>query len=111
MSRCCAVPRRAVKERRSEVKTNPAGLAHQPKAERRLVQMLLESDEYRARLVDEITASHLHEGLETQKLFVVLPEACAGGTKPDLNPLAESLEEKDRRLLFEIASAHRWCLT
>jgi len=96
--------RRAVKERRSEVKTNPS-LVGPPakKAERRLVQMLLEADEFRTRLVDEISASHLHEGLETQKLFVVLLEACAGGEKPDLNPLAESLEEKDRRLLFEIA--------
>ena len=96
--------RRAVAERRSEVKTNPA-LVGPPakKAERRLVQMLLEADEFRARLVDEISASHLHEGLETQKLFVVLLEACAGGAKPDLNALAESLEEKDRRLLFEIA--------
>jgi DNA primase len=96
--------RRAVKERRSEVKTNPAlaGPAAK-KAERRLIQMLLEADEFRARLVEEISASHLHEGLETQKLFVVLLEACAGGAKPDLNPLAESLEEKDRNLLFEIA--------
>ena len=96
--------RRAVKERRSEVKTNPSLVGPSAKkAERRLVQMLLESDEFRARLVEEISASHLHEGLETQKLFVVLLEACAGGEKPDLNPLAESLEEKDRRLLFEIA--------
>ena len=96
--------RRAVKERRSEVKTHPS-LVGPPakKAERRLVQMLLEADEFRARLVEEISASHLHEGLETQKLFVALLEACAGGEKPDLNPLAESLEEKDRRLLFEIA--------
>src|SRR5579862_6179347 len=96
--------RRAVKERRSEVKTHPSMVGSSAKkAEQRLVQMLLESDEFRTRLVDEISASHLHEGLETQKLFVVLLEACAGGAKPDLNPLAESLEEKDRRLLFEIA--------
>jgi DNA primase len=96
--------RRAVKERRSEVKTHPSLVGSSAKkAEQRLVQMLLEADEFRARLVEEISACHLHEGLETQKLFVVLLEACAGGAKPDLNPLAEALEEKDRRLLFEIA--------
>jgi DNA primase len=96
--------RRAVKERRSEVKTHPSMVGSSAKkAEQRLVQMLLESDEFRPRLVEEISASHLHEGLETQKLFAALLEACAGGAKPDMTPLAQALEEKDRRLLFEIA--------
>jgi DNA primase len=96
--------RKAVKERRSEVKAHPLLVgAPAKKAERRLVQMLLEADDLRPRLVDEISASHLHEGLETQKLFVALLEACANGAKPDTTALAQALDEKDRRLLFEIA--------
>ena len=70
--------------------------------------MLLEADEFRARLVEEISASHLHEGLETPKLFVALLQACAGGEKPDLNPLAESLEEKIAACSSKLPSAARW---
>lgn len=95
--------RRAVKERRGEVKAHPSLVGPAAKkAERRLVQLLLDADEFRSRLVEEIRASNLHEGLETQKLFVALLEACADGTRPDLPVLAQALEEKDRRLLFEI---------
>jgi hypothetical protein len=95
--------RRAVKERRSEVKANPA-LVSPPakKAERRLLQLLLDADEFRARLVEEIRAGSLHEGLETQTLFAALLDACAGGTRPDVNVITQALEDKDRRLLFEI---------
>jgi DNA primase len=96
--------RRAVAERRSEVKANPVLVGSSAKkAERRLVQILLDSDEYRAQLVEQISESRLHEGLETQKLLGVLLKVCAEGVRPDLNALAPLLEEKDRRLLFEIS--------
>ena len=95
--------RRAVKERRSEVKANPAWVGPAAKtAERRLVHILLDADELRARVVEEIRAGNLHEGLETQSLFGALLEACAGGMRPDLAVLTQALEERDRRLLFDI---------
>jgi len=96
--------RRAAAERRGEVKAHPglAGPAAK-KAERRLLQMLLEADELRVRLVEEIRANNLHEGLETEKLFGVLLEVCAAGERPELNSVGQALAEKDRELLFEIA--------
>jgi DNA primase len=96
--------RRAAAERRSEVKTNPAlvGRAGKP-AERRLIQLLLEADEFRARLAGEIREAGLHQGLETESIFAVLLEACAAGDRPDMEVIAQSLEAKDRRLLFEVA--------
>ncbi len=94
--------RRAVSERRSEVKAQPLLGPPAKKAERRLVQLLLDADEFRARLVEEIRAGKLHEGLETQKLFAVLLDACEGGARPDVNTLTQALEDRDRRLLFEI---------
>ena len=96
--------RRAATERRSEVKTQPALVGQLgKKAERRLVQMLMEADDFRARLVNDIREDQLHRGLETEKIFDVLLEVCAAGHRPELNAMAPALDAKDRRLLFEIA--------
>jgi DNA primase len=96
--------RKAASERRSEVKARPelVGRIGKP-AERRLVQMLIEADEFRSQLAQEILAEELHRGLESERILAVLIEACALNTKPDAAALAMSLEDRDRRLLFEIA--------
>jgi DNA primase len=97
--------RKAASERRSEVKTRPdlIGRVGKP-AERRLVQMLVEADEFRAQLAEEIRAGELHRGLESERILGALIEACASGARPDAAELAAALvDERDRRLLFEIA--------
>jgi DNA primase len=96
--------RRAVAERRGEVKTQPglAGRAARP-AERRLVQMLLEPSDFRERLSEEIRAHQLHLGLETERILGVLLEANVARATPDATVVAPKLQEPDRRLLFEIA--------
>jgi DNA primase len=95
--------RRAAAERRSEVKTQPAlaGRTVRP-AERRLVQMLMEENDFRERLGEEIRAHQLHLGLETERILRALLEA-GGGALPEATNVAPKLEEYDRRLLFEIA--------
>ncbi len=96
--------RKAASERRSEVKARPelVGRVGKP-AERRLVQMLIEAEEFRSQLAEEIRAGELHRGLESERILAVLVEACATGVRPDAADLALALEERDRRLLFEIA--------
>jgi DNA primase len=96
--------RRAASERRSEVKARPelVGRVGKP-AERRLVQMLIEAEEFRTQLAEEIRVEGLHRGLESERILGVLVEACASGVRPNAADLATSLEERDRRLLFEIA--------
>jgi DNA primase len=96
--------RKAASERRSEVKARPelAGRAGKP-AERRLVQMLIEAEEFRSQLAQQIRAEELHLGLETERILAVLIGACESGERPDPALLATSLEDPDRRLLFEIA--------
>ena len=93
--------KRAAAERRSEVKTQPTGRAAKD-AERRLVQMLMEQNDFRDRLIEEIRAHQLHVGLETERILAVLLEA-APGAPPEATSIAPQLEEYDRRLLFEIA--------
>jgi DNA primase len=96
--------RKAASERRSEVKARPelVGRAGKP-AERRLVQILIESADFRGRLAQELRAEELHKGLEVERILAVLVEACESGERPDAATLAMALEDRDRRLLFEIA--------
>jgi DNA primase len=95
--------KRAAADRRSEVKTQPllAGKAARP-AERRLVQMLMEKNDFRERLGQEIRAHQLHVGLETERILSALLDA-PPGAPPEATSLGPKLEEYDRRLLFEIA--------
>ena len=93
--------RRAAAERRSEVKPKAELLAPPVKSdERQLMQMLVESEGFREKLAREITSGGLHRGLETEKIFEALVSHAGG--RPDPATLAAQLEEKDRRLLFEV---------
>jgi DNA primase len=95
--------RRAASERRGEVKTKPELVAATVKpAERRLIQMLVEAEGFRGRLAREINEGGLHHGLDTERIFAALLEACAGDARPDPVALSQALEERDRRLFFDL---------
>jgi DNA primase len=96
--------RQAATERHGQVKQHMA-LAARPgqPAERRLIKFLMESDGLRARLVEDLRRDQLHLGLETEKIIASLIDACAAGNAPDVAVLAQGLEDRDRRLLLEIA--------
>jgi DNA primase len=96
--------RRAARERHAQLKPQVA-LASRPgqPAERRLVKLLMEADELRARLVEEIRREELHRGLETEKIIAVLMEVCAAGAAPDVAAVAQGLADRERRMLLEIA--------
>jgi DNA primase len=103
--------RRAAAERRSEVKPKAELLGPSVKgAERRLIHMLAEADGFREKLAREIVSSGLHRGLETEKIFDLL--IAKAGERSDPATFAEALDERDRRVLFEIFfesfSAHTW---
>jgi DNA primase len=96
--------RKAANERLGEVRTKPELLARSARpAERRLVQMLIEADDFRARLSKAMAAEDLHKGLETERVFAALLPVAAESARPDAATLATSLDEPDRRLLFDIA--------
>lgn len=92
--------RRAASERRSEVKPKVELLAPVVKsAERQLIQMLVESEEFREKLAQQLSSEALHRGLETERIIELLISKV--GEKPDPAALGAVLEERDRRLLFE----------
>jgi DNA primase len=98
--------RRAAAERKGEIPARPEllGAAIKP-AERRLVQMLVEAEGFRQALAKEISDGELHRGLETEKIFAALLPAAAADAPPDATSIAAALDDRDRRLLFEMLFA------
>ncbi|HWG58834.1 MAG TPA: DNA primase [Candidatus Acidoferrales bacterium] len=93
--------RRAATERHSEVKPKVELIAPAVSpAERILLRILVEAAQFREKLAAELAAEALHRGLETEKIFDLLISTAAEA--PDPATLAGSLEEKDRRILFEV---------
>jgi len=94
---------KAAAERRSEVKTQPelVGRAAKP-VERRLIQMLADSEGFRRELAQQLQQGQLYQGLETDKIFVALIAASLSGEAMQTSEIAAALEDRDRRLLYEI---------
>jgi len=94
---------KAASERRSEVKTQPELIARAAKpVERRLIRMLAEAEGYRHELAQRLQNARLYHGLETERIFAALVVASLAGQPLQATEVAAVLEERDRRLLFEI---------
>jgi DNA primase len=94
---------RAAKERRSEVKVQPELVGRSAKpVERRLIHMLAEAEGFRRELAQRLHAAQLHHGLETEKVFSALIVASLADEPMQATEVATQLEERDRRILFEI---------
>jgi DNA primase len=94
---------KAAAERRSGLKVAPelVGRAAKP-VERRLIRMLAEADSFRHDLAQRLSDAGLCAGLETEKVFAALIAANLAGNTIEATEIAASLEERDRRMLFEI---------
>src|SRR5712664_2204528 len=94
---------KAASERRSELKTQPelVGRAAKP-VERRLIRMLVEAEGFRHELAQRLQNARLYHGLETERIFAALVIASLAGQPLRATEVAAVLEERDRRLLFEI---------
>jgi DNA primase len=94
---------KAAAERRSEVRTQPEliGRAAKP-VERRLIRMLAEGESFRHELAQRIHQEQLHLGLETERVLAALVAANLSGQPVEASEVAATLDERDRRMLFEI---------
>jgi DNA primase len=94
---------KAANERRSEVKTQPelVGRAAKP-VERRLIRMLVEAEGFKRELAQRLQQGRLYQGLETERIFAAL--IVAGLSEEPMPPteVAALLEERERRLFYEI---------
>jgi len=94
---------KAAAERRSEVKIQPelVGRAAKP-VERRLIRMLAEGQGFRQELARKLQQNQLFQGLETEKILAALMLASLSGDPLQPSEVAAALEDRDRRLFFEI---------
>src|SRR6202171_1438583 len=94
---------KAAAERRSGLKVAPelVGRAAKP-VERRLIRMLAEADSFRRELAQRLSEGGLCSGLETEKVFAALIAANLAGSTIETTEIAAGLEERERRMLFEI---------
>src|SRR3984893_11779403 len=94
---------KAAVERRSELKIQPelVGRAAKP-VERLLIRMLAEADSFRRDLAERLSDAGLCVGLETEKVFAALIATNLSGDKIEATEIAAGMEERDRRMLFEI---------
>src|SRR5712692_886240 len=94
---------KAAVERRGELKLQPELVGRSAKpVERRLIRMLAEAEGFRQDLAQRLQNAQLYHGLETEKIFAALVIASLSGQPAQAAEVAAVLEERDRRLLFEI---------
>jgi len=94
---------KAAAERRSEVKTQPELVGKSAKPiERRLIRMLMEAEGFRRELAQRLQQRGLYRGLETEKVFAALIVAALSDQPMQATEIGALLEDRDRRMLFEI---------
>jgi len=94
---------KAATERRREVKTQPELLGRAAKpVERRLIRMARGGGGFRQELAKHLQNTRLYQGLETEKIFTALVIASLSGQPVQATEIGAALEDRDRRLLFEI---------
>jgi DNA primase len=94
---------KAAGERRSHLNIKPELVSRSAKpVERRLIWMLAEAEGFRRELAQALQDAQLYAGLETEKIFAALIAASASEEPMQATEIGASLEERDRRLLFEI---------
>jgi len=94
---------KAAAERRSEVKTQPELVGNSAKPiERRLIRMLMEAEGFRRELAQQLQQGGLYRGLETEKVFAALIVAALSDQPMQATEIGALLEDRDRRMLFEI---------
>ena len=94
---------KAATQRHSELKIQPELVGRSAKpVERRLIRMLAEAEGFRRELAQRLQSAQLYHGLETEKVFAALIVASLADEPMQATEVATQLEERDRRILFEI---------
>lgn len=94
---------KAATQRHSELKIQPELVGRSAKpVERRLIRMLAEAESFRRELAQRLQTAQLYHGLETEKVFAALIVASLADEPMQATEVATHLEERDRRIFFEI---------
>jgi DNA primase len=94
---------KAATERRGELKAQPEMLGRVTKpVERRLIRMLADAEDFKEELARRLQQERLYEGMEGEKIIAALIAANLASPPMATSDIAGTLEDRDRRLLFEV---------
>jgi DNA primase len=94
---------KAAAERRDQIKLKPELIGRSAKpAERRIIRMLAEAESFRLELAHQINEAQLQVGLETEKILSALIAPVLAGDPVQATEIGAKLDNRDRRILFEI---------
>jgi DNA primase len=94
---------KAAAERRDQIKLKPELIGRSAKpVERRLIRMLAEAEGFRLEIAHRLDQAQLHIGLETEKILAALIAPALAGDPVQATEIGPKLDERDRRVLFEI---------
>ncbi|MBV9885439.1 MAG: DNA primase [Acidobacteria bacterium] len=94
---------KAAQERRDQIKVKPELIGRSAKpVERRIIRMLAEAESFRLELAHQINQAKLHLGLETEKILSALIAPVLAGDPVQATEIGAKLDDRDRRVLFEI---------
>jgi DNA primase len=94
---------KAAKERRSEVKITAGMLGRPAKpVERRLIRMLADAEDFKVELARRLQQECLYQGMEAEKIIAALIAANLASPSMATSDVAGTLDDRDRRLLFEV---------
>lgn len=94
---------KAATQRHGELKIQPELVGRSAKPfERRLIRMLAEAEGFRRELAQQLEATRLYHGLETENIFAALIAASLAEEPLQATQVATRLEDRDRRMFFEI---------
>ncbi|MGA2422045.1 MAG: toprim domain-containing protein, partial [Candidatus Acidiferrum sp.] len=97
---------KAATERRSELKAQPELLGRVTKpVERRLIRMLADAEDFKIALARRLQQDRLYEGMEAERIMAALISANLAEPPLATSEVAGTLDDRDRRLLFEVLFA------
>jgi len=97
---------KAATERRSELKAQPELLGRVTKpVERRLIRMLADAEDFKTELALRLQQERLYGGMEAERIIAALISANLAQPTLATSEVAGTLDDRDRRLLFEVLFA------
>src|SRR5271168_980301 len=94
---------KASAERRDQVRAQPETLGRVTKpVERRLIRMLADAEDFKEELARRLQQERLYAGMEAERIIAALIAANLASPPMTTSDIAGTLEDRDRRLLFEV---------
>ncbi|HET9401695.1 MAG TPA: DNA primase [Candidatus Acidoferrales bacterium] len=98
-----AALKKAVSERRAEFKIQDSSRRLGIRAaERRIIEILVDAEDFRTHLAGVMKSEALYRGLESEGILSALVDSCTDSGKLDIAAVSAKLDENNRRTLMQV---------